>query len=252
MNRWRLDEDQYHALISSPCNPDSDNRCIAVQEAPNTLALPNEILESTWFPLPADQLLHLIEYNVFRGLTQNKAMLESLVTECHADNLGMNTLCTGEAFPSYSVIVSLAPHLTGCLTPTHSQMNIVHSSWINTIPFPAMRDNLIRRESEFDHSDFIKDLVGELIDLRIFPSMPQRQPCALAGQHSMSQGYDDKTSSPVPGLIIWGEPYRVESWEMTPGFLRKWRWAVIGCEELLNSTNRWRGMRGETPLAMYL
>jgi hypothetical protein len=59
---------------------------------------------------------------------------------------------------------------------------------------------------------------------------------------------DDEITATRNGLIIWGEPYRAESWEATPGFLRKWAWAVVGCEELIASTNRWRGVRGEGPV----
>jgi hypothetical protein len=59
---------------------------------------------------------------------------------------------------------------------------------------------------------------------------------------------DDNITSTRNGLVIWGEPYRAESWEATPGFLRKWAWAVTGCEELIVSTNRWRGARGEGPV----
>jgi hypothetical protein len=54
------------------------------------------------------------------------------------------------------------------------------------------------------------------------------------------------------GFILWGEPFHKDSWEVTPGFLRKWSWAVEGCGELIESTNRWRTARGETPLRMML
>lgn len=63
-----------------------------------------------------------------------------------------------------------------------------------------------------------------------------------------SKGYDDAPDR--RGLILWGEPYQRDSWEVTPGFLKKWWWVMKGCGELVESTNRWRTVRGEKPLRM--
>ena len=205
-------------------------------------------LMTTWFPLPADHLLHLIKYNVFRALAKNKAMLECLAVQYHTANL--QTPADPTVFPSYSVILPVAPHLPGCLMPTSIQMNVVHSTWINLLPFPTMRDSLIERESEFGHSDFIKDLVGELINLHIFSSKPVTSRSTSVNEGIVKQRLNDEnqTTDTSAGLVVWGEPYRIDSWEATPGFLRKWGWAVGDCHELVTSTNRWRESRGEAPL----
>jgi hypothetical protein len=42
----------------------------------------------------------------------------------------------------------------------------------------------------------------------------------------------------------------MQSWEATPGFFAKWAWAVEGCEELVETSNRWRMKRGEEPLQL--
>lgn len=52
------------------------------------------------------------------------------------------------------------------------------------------------------------------------------------------------------GLIVWGEPHEIQNWEATPGFLAKWAWAVEGCEELVEISNRWRMRRGEDPMRL--
>ncbi|PYH52360.1 uncharacterized protein BO96DRAFT_469387 [Aspergillus niger CBS 101883] len=52
------------------------------------------------------------------------------------------------------------------------------------------------------------------------------------------------------GLIVWGEPYDMQNWEATPGFLAKWSWAVDGCHDLVECSNRWRRMRGEEPIRL--
>lgn len=245
IDRWRLDEEQYRAPVLSDCPSNSDNRRHAVRR-PLDLSL-----NTTWFPLPADHLLHLIKYNAFRALAQNKAMLERLALQYRTADLQIKA--DPAIFPSYSVILPVAPHLSGCLTPTTSQMNIVHSTWINFLPFPAMRDNLIKREFEFNHSDFIKDLVGEQINLQIFWSTPMFSMSTGSKEDTVTQGGlddDNDTTDTATGLIVWGEPYRTDSWEATRGSLKKWGWAVGDCQELVNSTNYWRGSRGERPLSI--
>jgi hypothetical protein len=41
-------------------------------------------------------------------------------------------------------------------------------------------------------------------------------------------------------------------WEVTEGFLRKWGFLLEGCDELIESTNRWRALRGEERLIIEL
>ena len=205
---------------------------------------PDESSEATWFPLPADHLLHLIEYNVFKGLVMIKAALQYVTVQYRTVDLQIESICDHTIFPMNSVIIPLSTSLPDSLTPTSSQMNILHSAWINLLPFPAMRDNLIKHEYEFDHSDFVKDLVGEQINLRIFLSPPT----SLTG--AILQKPEDEPSNTPTGLVVWGEPHLTDSWEATPGFLKKWAWAVRNCRELVNSTNRWRETRGEEPLVV--
>lgn len=52
------------------------------------------------------------------------------------------------------------------------------------------------------------------------------------------------------GMLIWGEPWRIDGWEVTEGFLRKWGWLLKGCDEMIEASNRWRGLRGEEPLVV--
>lgn len=117
-------------------------------------------------------------------------------------------------------------------------------------PFPRVRDNLIRHQQEFDHRDLCNDLFGELFDRN-----PHESPHSTPNLGSTSGGvndiwdtYEDPVTAKRRGLIVWGEPWDVEGWELTPGFLRKWRWIVEGCEDVIVASNRWRARRGEVPL----
>lgn len=82
-----------------------------------------------------------------------------------------------------------------------------------------MRDNLILNRDKYDHDDLCCDLVGGLYD-----------------------GFDNVENM---GLMIWGDPWTEEGWEVSEGFARKWGWTLKGCTKLLDATNMWRDKRGE-------
>jgi hypothetical protein len=153
-----------------------------------------------------------------------------------------------EIFPNYTVIMPVAPDLSGSLTPTPVQMNTIHSTWINFLPFPTLRENLIKWEFNFDHADLIQDLVGDLINLRLFLSTSSIAVPEPVNATRIAQTEDEEPTATQTGLIVWGEPHLADNWEATPGFLQKWAWAVAGCQELMAATNRWRALRGEQPL----
>jgi hypothetical protein len=64
------------------------------------------------------------------------------------------------------------------------------------------------------------------------------------------KGKSSDFASDRSGMIVWGEPHRMESWEVTAEFLQRWGWAVEGCHELMRATNQWRAIRGEVPLML--
>ncbi|KAL5373001.1 hypothetical protein DPSP01_013066 [Paraphaeosphaeria sporulosa] len=52
------------------------------------------------------------------------------------------------------------------------------------------------------------------------------------------------------GLLVWGDPWLVRSWEISPGFAKKWAFLLAGCGEMVSATNTWRESRGEEPLVV--
>lgn len=246
---------------------------------------------------PDHHLLRIIQINVLRGLMQNETCLRRFTSYANFEKpliaCGINPDLDGS-----SILMLRAPAITtatgtestqskdkkkedysvlpNALVPTETQRRRIHVKWINTIPFPRMRENLIQWEQHFDHLDFARDVIGafaederksyrtlagrypsfgsgsgpgagagagsDLVDgvsLRHLPVGP-----ALQGDDTL----DDEVTTGRKGLILWGEPHRVENWEVTPGFLRKWMWTMEGCNELIESTNRWRRVRGEEPI----
>ncbi|KAH7124594.1 hypothetical protein EDB81DRAFT_911510 [Dactylonectria macrodidyma] len=202
----------------------------------------------------ADHFLHLIRYNVFRGLISIRSMLNLLTMKVDAPfempaEMSAASHTSGPCWGS-ATIYPVHPSIPKCLLPTTSQMNHPHSFWINMIPFPQLRDNLIKWEASFNHLEFLYDLVGSLLG-SISPGQQgafDKPP--TSSQLIVCEDDTDELTAGQQGLIVWGEPHEKENWEVTPGFLKKWAYVLDGCEELVYISNRWRIVRGEEPLQL--
>lgn len=195
--------------------------------------------------LPADHLLTLIQFNVVRALSAIKDLIWQSTFYSIPESSRPGEL-SEEVLFSRGVITHTSETLPRSLVPVRSQKSFLHSIWVDVMPFPKMRENFITWEGQFDQADFANDLVGNLVDTTTIPefiSTVQSIPCNL----NLAAAADDEVTTSRNGLIVWGEPHLVDSWEATPGFLRKWAWAVQGCQDLIDSSNRWRVSRGEDP-----
>lgn len=209
------------------------------------------------FPLSTDHLLHLVQYNVFRAFVSNKRTLNILLTGWTDKPASPTTCPIGGPYRDDTTVYPLNPNIPLALVPTRLQQTRLHSLWINFFPFPRMRDNLVMREGSFDHWELLQDLIGELMS-----ATPARERRGMPHAITVS---DPKTMRKIPltagrdedeitagrrGLIVWGEPHDMRSWEATPSFLANWPWVMEGCHELVESSNHWRLMRGEEPMRL--
>jgi hypothetical protein len=211
---------------------------------------------STTLTLPADHLLNLIQHNVFRALITNKSLLRATATFLNIpyptvfSNESATRLCGG------LTVIRLHgdQNLPDELYPTPLQMNHVHTSWIDMFPFPKFRDNLIRKGAVFSPEEMRQHLCGDLFpdyltpipsddDLGLQATLPSD--AASSGVDNGEFGDSDDYTTGRSGLIIWGEPWKMENWEVTPNFLRHWGWALEGCDDLIRASNRWRAQRDE-------
>lgn len=274
VRRWRLDEpDHFPSQESSPASepatttsfslrpphtypqtytgtsPSTAKRTVVPRGSPSTahlLAL-NLDPQPFAFPLSLDHLLHLIQYNVCRALISNMRTLNTQPSD--------STICTiTSPCRDDTALYPLKSGIPLSLVPTALQQTRYHSTWINVIPFPRVRDNLIRYEGRFDPWELMQDLVGDLMnstptprrDSPISTNVPESQrPLTLSLRSD-----PDEVTARRKGLIVWGEPHDMKSWEATPGFLAKWGWIVDGCDELVEISNHWRMKRGEEPMRL--
>lgn len=168
------------------------------------------------FPLSPDHcLLTMVQYNVQRASLFNMAvlsLLEHLPLECGGTlNLPSLTINPPSCVPPE-------------LLPTPLQKSTPHEYWIDIFPCHVMRDNLIRFYGQYDAHDLHRDLAKSL--------------------------YEGFVDGEQRGCIVWGEPWTVNGWELSEGFVRKWGFLLKGCSGLLASTNRWRESRGEDGLTI--
>ena len=160
-----------------------------------------------------DHVLILIKFNVLRALISNGTDLGYEAKEGAYSSATLSPF-TDPSNPMWHV--RSAPR---ALQPTELQRKVPHHPWIDLLPSPVMRDNLLLAGDTYEVMELCADLVG------FFSA--------------------DKGRT---GMIVWGEPWDIAGWEVTESFVRHWGWTIQGCEHLLQSTNYWREQRGERPL----
>ncbi|KAI6091092.1 hypothetical protein F4821DRAFT_227493 [Hypoxylon rubiginosum] len=198
----------------------AETRASSEPSSNSNLQFPNGTYDTcgdqVWFPLTLDHLIPLVQYNFIRGVLTNMAILGSqnaFPKECARIWIGM------PLFPAPSTVPE-------SLQPTALQRSTPHEPWIDLIPDKQIRDNAILALGTFKREDVEEDVTVSV--------------------------FGTKKLLELNGIIAWDEPWRPEGWEFTEGFIRRWPFLVKGCWKMLESTNRWRAVRGEEPLVIEL
>ncbi|KAJ5937111.1 hypothetical protein N7466_003561 [Penicillium verhagenii] len=159
-----------------------------------------------------DLLLHLIQLNFTRALIENTKILGLKPHQLHDDAISpFNTAGPWQEESIYTLPIHLKP--------TVIQRSIPHHPWLDLLPVPQMRDNLILA-GEFE---------GEI-------------------QLCLDMKGSGNTRSGRSGIIVWSDPWDPTGWEVTEPFARSWGWVIRNCYDLAHSTNQWRAKRSERPL----
>jgi hypothetical protein len=173
------------------------------------------------FPLSTDHLITLVQFNVLRACITNRHLLSSILSTIKRTPLHECSSAALHVLPAPPLVQSIPPSLQ----PTVLQRTILHEEWIDVIPHPVWRDNLIKATGTFDEDALWSDTIGGLFEG--FPASEVEQ----------------------RGVVAWSPPWDVSGWEVSEGFWRKWRWSFTGCEDVIEATNKWRKLRGEEPLS---
>ncbi|CRG86208.1 hypothetical protein PISL3812_03211 [Talaromyces islandicus] len=185
------------------------------------LAPPNARQFRNWFAAKAyesymngapnrDHLISLSRLNVHKAINENIRAV-GMTSGWLQDDDSVSIFNLSQ--PSFS-IEGIPP----CLRPTFIQLRVPHHPWLDFFPFPRMRDCMILAGDSFDDDDLCHDLMAF---------------------------WDTRNTAAT--LLVWGDSWDAKNWEVTEGFVQKWKWLLFDSPELLASTNRWRRTRGEKP-----
>ncbi|KAL7923749.1 hypothetical protein ACQKWADRAFT_289205 [Trichoderma austrokoningii] len=173
-----------------------------------------------------DHLLCIMQFNVMRALGTISTII-GLSTAHLTDDA-----CESPFFDPKGIRSCLSAdntplgRLPKSLTPIDLQRSVPHHPWIDILPFPEMRRNLLRLELDTDAmASTVSYDADSLCHWMVGLDAAQKQ----------------------GGLVVWGDPCDVASWEVTAEFYQHWGWTLKGCVELFRSTNAWRVRRGEKP-----
>ncbi|KAI1743106.1 hypothetical protein F4680DRAFT_392479 [Xylaria scruposa] len=174
------------------------------------------LIYSNWLaraPRPA-LLPSLVRFNLARAIMANAKVLG--LTSRQLDDEAVSYFnVTGPWPPNQNFEAGTLPPE---LQPTDLQRRTLHHPWLDLLPIPHMRDNLLRCGTEcFDEDELCHVMIGR----------------------------EDSDA----GFIVWSDPWDSCGWEVSEAFVRSpWGWTIAGCWELYRSTNEWRARRGEAPL----
>lgn len=154
----------------------------------------------------------LTQFHFTRALITNIEVIGLSENQMHDDALSPFNTTGPWAAPMASKLESL-PY---ALRPTDLQATILHHPWIDLIPLPQFRDNILK--------GLLENLDEDLL----------------------CQALSSRTRSRPPGIIVWQDPWDQNGWEITEAFIQSpYGWLLDNCWTLFESTNRWRASRGE-------
>ncbi|KAJ0416977.1 hypothetical protein BJY00DRAFT_303787 [Aspergillus carlsbadensis] len=174
--------------------------------------------------LRTELLLGLTRLNFLRALHANIDVLGYSAAEMHDD--AQSPFGVPSAAKSAYTDVDRLPV---SLRPTAIQLSTPHHPWLDLLPFPQLRDNLIRIEDSLDDAQLCFDMCGR----------------------GSAAGVPDKrlgNAGGETGVIVWRDPWDPTGWEVTETFLRRWGWVLRDCTEVMRATDGWRRARGEPGL----
>ncbi|KAF2162215.1 hypothetical protein M409DRAFT_58336 [Zasmidium cellare ATCC 36951] len=196
-----------------------------------------------FFPMSLDHLIRMIEYNLIRAFVTNAAILDIL-----------HLLPSSETCPPLHDRMLLFPvggarRIPETLQPSYLQRSTDHAYGIDLWPDAKMRDNIIVAVASglLDQHELEADLLGT-----VCPNTVIQNRNAGSRGDGLTAKIPSEEEERVCGVVVWTTPWCADGYELSEAFIRKYRWLLRGCYDLLRATNRWRATRGEDPIVVEL
>ncbi|OGM51063.1 hypothetical protein ABOM_000290 [Aspergillus bombycis] len=116
-----------------------------------------EIIARTQYMLGSprtDMLLHLIQFNFTKALIENTRVFGLTSEQLHDDAISPFNIAGPWPY-------NFEASLPSSLQPTIIQRTILHHPWLDLLPVPEMRDNLILAEDSYDETRLCLDMKGD-------------------------------------------------------------------------------------------
>ncbi|KAL6692440.1 hypothetical protein J3F84DRAFT_384045 [Trichoderma pleuroticola] len=126
-----------------------------------------------------------------------------------------------------SMVQQMYKTLKPDLRPIAEQIVIKHHPYIDILPFPTLRSNLIVHQKEINEDEFLNDTLTGLM--------------CWGGAGTVKSDSDNVTGHAATETV-----WDVQSWEAKAWFLKKYWWLLGGEDgELVRQSEWWRSVRGE-------
>lgn len=225
---------------------------------------PNISSTQVYFPLSPDhQLLYVICLNVSRAIITNYFIMSTIAPETASLCISRRTF-TIEDFSEAPRNLDGTRSIPPAFMPTKMQQEVPHPGWIDLLPSPQLRDNLILAVIEFnvDEDEILEDLIGDIFEA--MGCSPDEDPIDGSPTSAKTPGKPHvvtpetkealksytPTNTPEVGILSWSDPWEISGWEVTEKFVTRWAFLLQGCPDVVESANKWRALRGEDPLVV--
>ncbi|KAH7165162.1 hypothetical protein EDB81DRAFT_753945 [Dactylonectria macrodidyma] len=136
-----------------------------------------------------------VQQRTFKYSRKEPEMTQKILVPCYDDVI--SPYSTNDPQPSRSPQPATASSSPPALQTTSLQAMVVHCPWIDLLPFPRLRDNMLK----YMQARLVND--DELCE-------------------DLLSADDPRGLDRTPSLIVWGGSADPGAWEADPAFLLKW------------------------------
>lgn len=157
------------------------------------------------------------------GQTINRNVMQAVVANCRYLGIDTQALRSGNPITTPQQTKGAMP---ASLVPIKQQHAVPHDPFIDAIPHPRFRYNVLRY------------IASRQIDTqRLSACLRRSGTLSTVGGKQMRDG-----------LIVWSNPESIQNWELSEAFVTNWDRLLEGCEDWIEASNWWRQQRRESPL----
>ncbi|KAF5002551.1 hypothetical protein FDECE_10581 [Fusarium decemcellulare] len=168
---------------------------------------------SAHFPLCPDHLIPLAQYNIIRATLTNATILSILhlmpYDQCAPLRMAMPLFPSTSTTESLTTSGTLPASCPPSLRPTALQLLIPHDYWVDLVPDPTLRDNILLalQDGLIDVVELQADLVGQICQETITAAkaQPSRGSAQIDSQKRKPKTTRSLSDEGELGMLVWSD-----------------------------------------------